>query len=36
MDPAKLKSVKRGKFHQLRYDDNPMETKATCYLFTIT
>ena len=25
MDPAKLKSVKRGKFHQLRYEDQPIE-----------
>lgn len=25
MDPAKLKTVKRGKFHQLRYDDQPIE-----------
>ena len=29
MDPAKLKSVKRGKFHQLRYDDNPIELVFT-------
>ncbi len=25
MDPIKIKSVKRGKFHQLRYDDQPIE-----------
>ena len=25
MDPAKIAIVKRGKFHQLRYDDNPIE-----------
>lgn len=25
MDPVKIKSVKRGKFHQLRYDDQPIE-----------
>lgn len=25
MDPAKITTVKRGKFHQLRYDDNPIE-----------
>lgn len=25
MDPAKIKSVKRGRFHQLRYDDQPIE-----------
>lgn len=25
MDPAQIKSVKRGKFHQLRYDDNLIE-----------
>lgn len=25
MDPTKIATVKRGKFHQLRYDDNPIE-----------
>ena len=25
MDPSKITSVKRGKFHQLRYDDQPIE-----------
>jgi hypothetical protein len=25
MDLSRLKSVKRGKFHQLRYDDQPIE-----------
>ena len=25
MDPVKITSVKRGKFHQLRYDDQPIE-----------
>ena len=25
MDPAQIKSVKRGKFHQLRYEDQPIE-----------
>ena len=25
MDSAKIAIVKRGKFHQLRYDDNPIE-----------
>jgi hypothetical protein len=25
MDPAQITSVKRGKFHQLRYDDQPIE-----------
>lgn len=25
MDSAKIETVKRGKFHQLRYDDNPIE-----------
>lgn len=24
MDPAKITTVKRGKFHQLRYDDQPI------------
>ena len=25
MDPVKITSVKRGKFHQLRYEDQPIE-----------
>lgn len=25
MDPLKITNVKRGKFHQLRYDDKPIE-----------